>query len=113
LLVVIVVVLAALLAHNYVHTGRLTLVPPPPFQAEQQLGQLEKRFDRARAQFEQPGRAAGISGVDTSADAEAARREVERIDAELKALRNQLEDADKLKADEPKDKVEESKKELR
>jgi hypothetical protein len=52
-------------------------------------------------------------GVDTSADAEAARREVERIEADLKALRERLEEADKLKADELMDKIQEFKKELR
>jgi hypothetical protein len=38
---------------------------------------------------------------------------VERVEADLKALREQIEEADKLKADELMDKIQEFKKELR
>jgi chromosome segregation ATPase len=113
LVLVVLLVAAALLAYNYVHTGKLTLIPSSLSKAEQQLQRLDQRLDSARRQYEAAGRAAGISGVDTSADAEAARREVERVEADLKALRDQLEEADKLKADELMDKIQEFKKELR
>ena len=113
LVLVVLLVAAALLAYNYVHTGKLTLIPSSLSKAEQQLQRLDQRLDSARRQYEAAGRAAGISGVDTSADAEAARREVERVEADLKALRDQLEEADKLKADALMDKIQEFKKELR
>ena len=113
LLAILALAVAALLAYNYVHTGKVTLIPTSLSKGEQQLQQLEKRLDGARRQFEAAGRAAGISGVDTSADAEAARREVERIEAEFKNVRDQLEEADKLKADELQAKIDDFKKDLR
>lgn len=113
LILVVLLAAAALLTYNYVHTGKLTLIPSSLSKAEQQLQRLEQRLDSARRQFQAAGRAAGIAGVDTSADAEAARREVERIEADLKTLRDQVEEADKLKADELMDKIQEFKKELR
>ena len=112
-ILVVLIAAAALLAYNYVHTGRLTLIPSSLSKAEQQLQRLEQRLDSAHRQFDAAGRAAGVSGVDTSADAEAARREVERVEQDLKTLRGQLEEADKLKADELMDKIQEFKKELR
>lgn len=112
-ILVLLLVAAALLAYNYVHTGKLTLIPSSLSSAEQQLQTLEQRLDSARRQFEAAGRAAGVAGVDTTADAEAARREVERVEADLKALRDRLEEADKLKADELMDKIQEFKKQLR
>jgi chromosome segregation ATPase len=113
LVLVVLFVAGALLAYNYVHTGKLTLIPSSLSKAEQQLQRLEERLDSARRQFQAAGRAAGVAGVDTSADAEAARREVERIEADLKALSGQLEEADKVKADELMDKIQEFKKEMR
>jgi DNA repair exonuclease SbcCD ATPase subunit len=112
-ILVVLLAAAALLAYNYVHTGKLTLIPSSLSKAEQQLQRLEERLDSARRQFHAAGRAAGVAGVDTTADAEAARREVERVEADLKALRAQIEEADKLKADALMDKIQEFKKELR
>jgi len=112
-ILLLILVAAALLAYNYVHTGRLTLIPSSLSSGEQQLQALEQRFDSARRQFEAAGRAAGVAGVDSTADADAARREVESVEAELKALRDRLEDADKPKADELMDKIQEFKKQLR
>jgi len=113
LILILLIAAAALVTYNYVHTGKLTLIPSSLSKAEQQLQRLEERLNSARQQFQAAGRAAGVAGIDTSADAEAARREVERVEADLKALREQLEEADKLKADELMDKIQEFKKELR
>jgi uncharacterized protein (DUF3084 family) len=113
LIAILAFAVAALLAYNYVHTGKLTLVPSSLSKGQQQLQQLEKRLDNARRQFEAAGRAAGISGVDTTADAEAARRELERIEAEFHTLRNQLEDADRTEAEALQRKIDDFKKDLR
>jgi hypothetical protein len=45
---IVLLVAAALLAYNYVHTGRLTLVPSSLSKSEQELRRLEERLD-ARA----------------------------------------------------------------
>jgi peptidoglycan hydrolase CwlO-like protein len=113
LILVVLLVAAALLAYNYVHTGKVTLVPSSLSKAEQELQRLEERLDGARRQIDAAGRAAGVAGVDTTADAEAARREVERVEADLKDLQKRLEAADKLRADQLMDKIQEFKKELR
>jgi outer membrane murein-binding lipoprotein Lpp len=113
LILVVLLVAGALLAYNYVHTGKLTLIPSSTSKAEQQLQELEQRLDSARRQFEAAGRAAGVAGVDTTADAEAARREVERVESDLKELRGQLAGAYRQQADALMDKVQEFKKELR
>jgi len=113
LILVVLLVAAALLAYNYVHTGRLTLVPSSLSKSEQELQRLGERLDSARRQFEAAGRAAGVAGVDTTADAEAARREVERIEADLQDLQKRLEAADRFKADELMDKIQEFKREMR
>jgi len=113
LLLVVAIAVAALLVYNYVHTGKLTLVPSSLSTTEEQLQHLERRLTNAHREFQAAGRAAGLTGVDTSADAEAARREVERIEADLKRLEGQLDDATRQTAAQLKDTIKEFKKELR
>jgi hypothetical protein len=50
------------------------------------LADLQHRLDAAEQRYQQAGRAAGASGVDTSADAASALREVEQVERELQAL---------------------------
>ena len=87
-LVVLIVVLAgALLAYNYFTTGNLTLMPGATLSAEEQeLNDLEAQLKQEVRQFAQAGRAAGLSGVDTTASAEAARVEIEKIQRRLDEL---------------------------
>jgi peptidoglycan hydrolase CwlO-like protein len=113
LLLVVAIAIAALLAYNYVHTGKLTLIPSSLSKTEEQLQRLEQRLDNARREFQAAGQAAGLTGVDTSADAEAARREVERIEADLERLQGQLDDATRPIADQLKERIKEFKKDLR
>ncbi len=54
---------------------------------EQQLAELRTRLRSAQSEYRQAGRAAGLSGVDTSAQAEAALRQVERVEEDLARLR--------------------------
>jgi len=50
------------------------------------LDGLRLRLDAAEASFQQAGRAAGMSGVDTSAGAESAVQEVEQVERALHEL---------------------------
>lgn len=50
------------------------------------LDDLRQRLDAAETSFQQAGRAAGVSGVDTSASAESAVQEVERVERALHDL---------------------------
>jgi hypothetical protein len=93
ILVVIAVLAAALLTYNYFSTGRLTLVPSAmQSEEEQALESLEDRFSSATRQYSQASRTAGLSGLDTTADAETALRSLSAIDKELKSLRKRLSD---------------------
>jgi hypothetical protein len=50
------------------------------------LDDLRQRLDAAEQSFQQAGRAAGMSGVDTSAGAESAVQEVEQVERALRKL---------------------------
>jgi len=88
---VLVVLVVGLLGYNYVTTGEIALMPSSAKSAEErELIRLEQDFDRARAEFKQAGRAASVSGLDTTADAESARRLVMGTEKDLKQLRQRL-----------------------
>lgn len=92
-LVVLIAVLAAgMLVYNYATTGKVSLLPPSFSMSddERAVQALEERFEDARVQFSQAGRAAGLSGMDTSGDADGAMRSVERIATELADLQKRL-----------------------
>ena len=48
------------------------------------LSQLQARLDAAERSYQSAGRAAGLSGMDTTAEAASSLAEVERIEHELK-----------------------------
>lgn len=78
----------ALIAFNYVTTGEITLIPTTPLSAEARaLNHLHQRFVSATHQLNQAEKAAGVSGIDTSADAQAALSELDRVELELKELK--------------------------
>jgi hypothetical protein len=91
ILIVIAVVIAGLIAYNYVTSGEFSVVPSFTLsEDEKELKALENRFNAAVKQYSQAGRTAGLSGMDTTADAEAARLSVQQISKELKSLQKRL-----------------------
>ena len=81
-IVAVLFVVAGLLAYNFATTGELTLVPSFALsEDERQLKDLEARFKAARKEFAGAHRTAAVSGIDMTADAEAARRARERFGA--------------------------------
>ena len=50
------------------------------------LDDLRQRLDAAEQSFQQAGRAAGVSGVDTTSSADSALHEVEQVVRELRKL---------------------------
>ena len=91
--VILVVLLAvgALMTYNYTKSGKFTLLPPGPVTGEEQeLRRLEKDFDTASKEFNQALRSAGLGGLDTTSDAEAAMNEVRRIERRLNDLEPRL-----------------------
>lgn len=113
LLALVAIALAALLAYNFINTGKVALIPPSLSRDEQALQRIAERFETARRQFEAAGRAAGVSGADTTADAEAARRDIDKADADLAALTAHLGGALKAKADQLRNQIEAFRDEMR
>jgi hypothetical protein len=58
------------------------------------LDELQHRLDAAEQSFQQAGRAAGVSGVDTTSDAGSALRDVEQVERELRDLSRTTPSAD-------------------
>jgi len=50
------------------------------------LDDLRQRLDAAEQSFQQAGRAAGVSGVDTTSGADSALQQVEQVEQELRKL---------------------------
>ena len=87
----ILVIVVGLAAYNYFTTGKLTLIPSSSVSAEaSELKDLGARFNAAKRQFAAAGRAAALSGVDSTADAEAAMLEIEQVEARLSKLKRRL-----------------------
>jgi hypothetical protein len=93
IITLVVVVVVALVAFNYFSTGEFKLLPGSSMSAEEQeLNSLKGEFRRATQAYRQAGRSAGISGMDTTADAEAALQTVDSVEKEVKALRKRTDD---------------------
>lgn len=91
IVVVFLVVVAGLITYNYVTTGEFSVVPSFTLsEDERELNALEDRFNAAVKEYSQAGRTAGLSGMDTTADAEAARLSVQQISKDLKSLQKRL-----------------------
>ena len=80
IVLVLALAAAALVAYNYMTTGKIALMPSATLSDEEkELDGLETRVRQAASQYAQAGRAAGLSGMDTTSDAESARVEVQKI----------------------------------
>jgi len=89
--VLLVVVVVGLLGYNYATTGEVKLVPSFSKSLEEsKVAELSDDFAAAKKQFAQAHRTAGLSGVDTSSEADAAIDDVKRIKRQLEKLRKTL-----------------------
>ena len=89
--VVIVVAIVGILAFNYAKTGELTLTPSfSKSEEETAVHELQQTFAAAQKQFAQAYRTAGLSGMDTTSEADAAIKDVKRVKRELTKLRKTL-----------------------
>ena len=90
-LILVAVLVVGLLVYNFATTGEVKLLPSFGLSDEEQaVKDLEDRFDAAKGEFAQAHRAAGLSGIDSSSGAEAARRSVQAIQQEMTSLRKGL-----------------------
>jgi len=91
LIVIVLLLVVGLFVYNYVTTGVFTFFPEKPSTPEEQeLQRLERSFDAAALEFHQALRSAGLAGLDTTGDAEAAMDEVKRIERSLQKLMRRL-----------------------
>jgi hypothetical protein len=91
LVVVIFLLAGGLLVYNYAATGELTLVPSLALsQEQQQVRDLEDRYDRARKEMAQAGRSAGLTGMDTSSQMSAGLEQMAAMEKEAKELEKDL-----------------------
>jgi len=102
LITIVVVVVLALVAFNYFQTGEFKLLPGSSMSPEEQeLNRLKGEFRRAAQAYRQAGRAAGVSGIDSTSDAVAALETVDGVERDVKQLRKRTDDSEvKAKADE-------------
>ena len=88
---VVFLAVVAVVGYQYSQTGSLPFLSSGPASVEErQLEDLFDRFATARSQFKQAGRSAGMTGLDTTAGADAAISEVKRIKTALDRLTSKL-----------------------
>jgi len=88
ILTAVFVCLLGLMAFNWFTTGEVALIPTTPLSAEgRELARLEGEFASVTHDYYQAGRAAGMTGMDTTSEARAALNEMDRIEKALQELR--------------------------
>jgi hypothetical protein len=93
LVLVAVLAVAGLAAYNLVTTGKVGLIPSARLSPEeQQLAAFEERLRAARRDVAGAGRAAGVGGLDTTSDVEAAMRRLEKVEEDLQAFKKKAKD---------------------
>lgn len=114
MLIGVVVIIAVLLVFNYLNTGKITLIPSFGLSEEERdIKMLEEELRDIERSFVQAGRASAISGVDATADAEAAMRMVKHVESKAKELkRNASSEEIKNKIERLEDKIRELKNKL-
>jgi len=85
-IVVIVVVVLAILAYNYISRGGGANISPD----EEKLAQLTDDFSRVRAELRQANSGAAYGDADISNEINDAYREIDRIESSLKRLKGRL-----------------------
>ena len=87
IVIVIVLIVVALVGYSYMTTGKIGLIPTSTMsEQEREINDLIQRAKQAAGTYMQAGRAAGLSGVDTTSDAEAARLQLEAVQKRAKDL---------------------------
>ncbi|HSO21456.1 MAG TPA: hypothetical protein VLT81_01030 [Chondromyces sp.] len=95
LITVAVVLVLGLVAYNYFQTGEFSIMPGGSMSDEaREVNRLRGEFRRAAQEYRQAGRSAGLSGLDTTGDAEQALNAVEGVERDLRKLRGQVKEAE-------------------
>ena len=86
----IVVLVGIWLGVNYVRTGQFSLMPTTVGAEEQHVRDLEQQITAINDQMSQAGRAAGMTGMDTTQDVSALMAKKEKLEKELVEARKKL-----------------------
>jgi capsule polysaccharide export protein KpsE/RkpR len=87
LILLAVAVVAVWLGINYARTGRLALFPSAASPAEQRVHDLEQELAAVESQISSAGRAAGVTGMDTTGDVSSLTARKEQIEKQLAEAR--------------------------
>ncbi|MEW6337114.1 MAG: hypothetical protein ACOY3Y_08835 [Acidobacteriota bacterium] len=113
LLAVLLALVAGLLLYNYVTRGELTLKPEFLLSdGERQVEALERQLAAAQRSFKSVAQTASVTATDLTHEVEAARRDVVRIEKELREKAASMKGRAKEKADTLQRAIEAFKREL-
>jgi hypothetical protein len=90
LVVLIVVLVGLLVGVNYMRTGQFSLLPSALSAEEQHVADLEREIANIKEQMDQAGRAAGMTGMDTTQDVSALMEKKSRLEKELIEARKKV-----------------------
>jgi hypothetical protein len=85
---ILILVLGIVVAYQFLTTGRVEFLEPGDLSpAQQELKDLERAFHMAKLRYEEAGKDVEIGGPTAAEDIGAARREMDRVEFELKKLK--------------------------
>lgn len=90
LLVIGLLALGGWVGYQSYRAGQLSIFPRKSSPEEIRLAELEEELHAERARLQQAGRASGLTGVDTTYAADAARRRIQQLEQEIAQLRKRL-----------------------
>ena len=86
-LLLVIAVVAVWLGINYARTGRLALFPSAANPGEQRIHDLEQELAAIESQIQSAGRAAGMTGMDTTGDVASLTAKKAQIEKQLAEAR--------------------------
>ena len=88
LIILAIIIVIALIGYSYFANGKIPFIPSfAQSGEEQELAQLADEFRDARTQYMQAGRTAGLTGLDSTSEADSALGEINRIERDLADLK--------------------------
>lgn len=90
LAVLVVLLVGVWLGVNYVRTGQFSFLPTSLSPEEQQVRDLEHELAGVNAEIAQSGRAAGMTGMDTTSDVSALMDKKAKLEKQLEEARRKI-----------------------
>ena len=95
LVLILILVAAGVLAHNYLKTGEIGFNVSVP-EEQVQIRELEERLSDAARSYRVAGRATAVGGMAPDVSVESAAADVREIEREVEGLRRKIREGDKL-----------------